>query len=317
MHNHELSNVELLTRLDKHVYGHRRAKIALINLLYRTRLNYYNQNVLNLHKEVVVKNKNLFLVGESGSGKTHLVESLHKIIDFPLLMLDATQLTPSGNSEGISIKRIELRIKAKIDEYIKLPGYFSEEGVASQMIVFIDEMDKLAKAFESSGNWNRQIQSTLLRFIENKGTYKNLTFIFAGAFSDADLRKPNYEKPLGFVTNSDVNCDTPMDLHKELIKYGLLAELVGRVSGVIQLDSFEDSDYHHILTNKVIVAKHKELELYGVELPTFSLEQRESIVKKAKDSGCGVRMLYTEVDRLTEELEFNCEIGGFNVEPEC
>lgn len=315
MYNHELSNAELLSRLDKHVYGHRRAKMALINLLYRTRLNYYNQNVLQLHKGVVVRGRNLFLLGESGTGKTHLVESLHKIIDFPLLMLDATQFVPSGSSEGVSIKRIEALIKAKIEEYLTLPGYFSEEGIASQMVIFIDEMDKLAKPFESSGNWNRQIQSTLLRFIENKGKYKNLTFIFAGAFSDASFFTPEKKKSLGFVTNYTEDSD--IDLNKELIKYGLLAELMGRIPVVIQLDTLEKSDYHHILINRVLDNKNKELFLYGIDPINFSLEQREDIVKKSKSSGCGVRMLYAEVDRLTEEVEFNCEKGEIYAKPEC
>ncbi len=317
MHNHELSNAELLVRLDKHVYGHKRAKMALISLLYRARINYYNKNVLNLHGDVKIKPKNLLLIGESGTGKTHLVESLHKVIDFPLLMLDATQLVPSGSSEGVSIKRIEVLIKAKIDEYLKLPGYFSEEGVASQMVVFVDEVDKLAKSFESSGNWNRQIQATLLRLIENKGTYKNLTFIFAGAFSDADFREPEKKNTLGFVKNSVKDEIQHIDLTKELIKYGLITELVGRIPVVVQLDNLSEDDYRCILINKVITAKHKDLGLYGLDPYNFTSEQRESIVKKAKDSGCGVRMLYSEVDRLTEELEFNCEAGGNDVEPEC
>lgn len=300
------TNKDIYNALSILVYGHDTAKKALINLVNRSRLRYIQKYIELADNSDLVKPLKLLLIGESGTGKTHLVNSLKKWVDFPLVKIDATDLMPTSASGGISskdLKRLIVKNAKEVFEENKT-RYFSEEGALEQTVVFIDEIDKLGSTFDSSGNWNKHTQSNFLTLIDDKEEFAGISWIFAGAF--CDMRKNSVVKSsIGFSnqkTESKIE-----DIDNQLLKSGLITELLGRINTVVELDNLTEMDYKKILMNFIIPSKSKHLIEYGID--DFSLKSKEidAIAKKALASKQGVRFLEREIDKLCFELEFNYE----------
>jgi len=277
--------------LDELVYGHAQAKKALQVVLKRSQERYMKICVLG--KQLKKEPLKCLLVGQSGTGKTHLVQSLSKLYKFPLIMLDATQFTPSGNSDGINVKQLKAQIDKKVLECLQQPEYHSREGVLNQLVIFVDEFDKLGISFDSSGNWNKQVQANFLTLIDNKDEFAGISWIFAGAFSR--LYEPT-KRSIGFNSEEIVKREQFSD--QDLLNSGIIPELLGRISLIMQLDTFDKADYRSVLLTNL-------LPNYDMEL---SEQQIDTIVTAAISSGQGIRSMSRQLEMLSIELENTDEL---------
>lgn len=295
-------NREIYDELSEIVIGHDYAKKVLINTVNRSKLRYFKKWHLEENVDAL-SISNCLLIGGSGTGKTFLVESLAKVMNFPWLRLDATDLNPTGASGGIKRENIISKIKKKAENMVeKHPNlYFSPDGTVDQMIVFVDEVDKLANSF-TSGNWNEHVQSNFLTIFENRDALAGVTFVFAGAFTSMKLSKKE-SKPLGFTT-SLTKGDKKQNLEKEIIDYGLLPEFVGRLNHIVVLDEFEEEHYIRVF-DKIIMPKIRaQLLHYGIENFEISEDKQKEMIKRTMENKLGVRGLETEARKLTVDLEF-------------
>lgn len=220
------SNADLYRQLTEYVSGHDEAKKALISLLSRSKMRYYQRWGKNMHEDYLLQTSKVLLIGASGTGKTHLIESLGKIVKFPLLKLDATKLNPTGASGGV--KEEDLR-KMIVDNatacYNKSPStYFSIDGAVDQTVVFIDEIDKLGESFDSSGKWNDHVQSNFLTMFDNKSEFAGVSFVFAGAFTSI-TNQEKISSSIGFMRDEKKHQYRKIVLKKELLKLGCYQRL--------------------------------------------------------------------------------------------
>lgn len=303
-------NQELKEKLDAHVFGHEVAKKTLITMLTRSRMRHYQKYIKEMDEEMLLKPMKVLLVGASGTGKTHLLESLRKSVHFPLVRLDATQLNPAGSSGGVKVEDVyKLIVKAASAARDDMPWlYPSLEGAVDKTVVFIDEFDKLGTSFESSGNWNKHVQSNFLTTIDNKRELAGVSFVFAGAFSGITAIEEGPTKQLGFAHAAA----TPrkkgyMMSDEDIMKSGLIPEIVGRLSAICELDKFTKDEYKRILLERIIPAKQRDLAAYHVFDTELTDGQIEDITTRAEKSGQGIRFMQREVDKVFLDLEFNAD----------
>lgn len=302
------TNKELLGMYDELVVGHTEAKKTLINLVNRSKIRHYQKWIALEPSEFLIPTTNCLLIGGSGTGKTFLVQSLQKIIDFPLIIVDATRLTMTSASGGVKNSDIIDMIRCKAREHAEdNSGYYhSVEGAMDQMVVFIDEIDKLAWGVNENDAWNKRVQANFLSIFENSDELSGCSFIFAGAFSGLESVKKDVKSSIGFCgTNGKKEPQKLLD--EAVVKYGLIPELVGRIPNIIELDKFTRDDYRKILFETLIPIKQSELLYYNCQTVSLSEEVVESILDKVEDSGQGVRSLKRELNKITSELEFNYE----------
>ncbi len=302
------SNSEILEELGGYVCGHVNAKKALINLLNRSLVRHHQKWILGFEKDYLIQTHKCLLIGQSGTGKTHLIESLQQIIDFPLVRVDATKLNTTGASGGIKSSDLEKMIVDKAMEYCdKKRSYFpSVEGTIDKVVVFVDEIDKLGKSFDSSGNWNAHVQANFLTMFDNKESFAGVSFIFAGAFSD--ITKETEEKhSLGFTTQTANVDSNKEDIDARVVKCGLIPELVGRLTNIVELDKFTLKDYESILMNVLLPKKRIELAYFGLYNSDLTAEEAVEFSKKAKASGQGIRSLQRQLDTHFSNDEFDHE----------
>ena len=251
------SNTQLLEEFNRRVYGHEEAKKALITLVSRSKMRHYQKYALNIDNDELLEPSKILLIGESGTGKSFLVQELQKITDFPLLMLDATQLSPSGSTDGCTQSKLQQKIVSNAENWVKNRaeiGYtHSLAGAISQTVVFIDEIDKLARSFDSSGNWNKHVQSNFLTLIGQSGEFASsgISFIFAGAFAGMKRIKG---KTGGLGFNSEFEYTESL-LDADIIEYGLIPELIGRLTAIVEVDVFNEESYKYIMNNILIPKK--------------------------------------------------------------
>lgn len=303
---HNRTNKEILAELDRVVYGHTAVKKALISLINRSKLRHFQKWLLLEDRENWVEIGKLLILGGSGTGKTHLVETIARLVRFPLVKVDATSFNPTGADGGLKAADLCKLIRKSAREHsLDKSGYWhSEEGTTDQMIVFVDEIDKLGTSFGSSGSWNQHVQSNFLTLFDNKDEFEGVSFIFAGAFTK--LNKENDSKSsIGFTQSEDA--ESECDLASELVKVGLIPELVGRFSNIVELDRFDIDDYYKVLNELILPKKLSQLKAFNIPEPTFTDVELKKIAKKAHSSGQGIRALARELDKLFHELEFNYE----------
>lgn len=303
MHTHRYTNKQVKDALDCKVYGHDRAKKALITAINRPRVR-WQQHLQQIPVSEHVGLKNVLLIGGSGTGKTYLVECLQTLCDFPLIRFDATQLSPSGAS-GQKLENLVKEIQENCAYWAKNTGnIYSADEVMRNCVVFIDEIDKLALAFDSSGKWNKQVQANLLLLLENKVPgIEGVTFVLAGAFTG--MFDKSTKHGIGF--NAKDQETVVHDYDEEVVKAGLITELVGRVHCIVALDELTRSDYYNILVKHIVPKAKKLLSHFGITQHEFSEYELNCIVDKAVKSGQGVRVLNREIESLIEDIEFNYE----------
>jgi ATP-dependent Clp protease ATP-binding subunit ClpX len=167
------TNSVVYDRLSEYISGHDALKKALIGLANRSQFRYDQKWFKGVNEDYLLPSSKLLILGPSGTGKTYSVESLVKIVRMLLVRVDATKFNPTGASGGI--KESDLR-KLIVDNAIKAHEqfpriYYSVEEAIDQTVVFVDEIDKLGAAFDSSGKWNSHVQSNFLTLLDNKAEF--------------------------------------------------------------------------------------------------------------------------------------------------
>ncbi len=172
-----MGNMQILEALSDKVYGHDKAKKILINVVNRSK-----KRAAGIRNKdmALVSLSNCLLIGASGTGKTYLIENLAEIMDFPYIKIDATELTHTSAEGMTKAKMIEKIRNESMKHYKANPDrYKSPSDCTNQMIVFVDEVDKLVNYGRTSGqNWNLGTQAAFLTVFENKSELENITYIF-------------------------------------------------------------------------------------------------------------------------------------------
>lgn len=306
------SNKTILAEYDKHVFGHTKAKKAIINLVNRSIMRHYQKFVYLNENYHILTPHIILLIGDTGHGKTHLVETmLTKLVHRPFIRVDATDIAPCSASEGLSVEGIKKKIRANAETIVKTNSsmYHSVEGAIDQTVVFIDEIDKQGKPSDRTGRWHERVQQALLTLLDgNDPEFAGVSYIFAGAFTEINKQIIDSKKHvLGFTsTNCKESVNDTIDWSKELIRYGIVPELAGRIKGVYKLDKLTKEQYRTILDDILLPAKKEELGLYNISV-SLTEEQKASLVDKAVSSGQGVRAMKRELADIFMDLEFNYE----------
>lgn len=305
---HGRRNFDILDELDGYVSGHLEAKKALISLVNRSKIRHHQKWIEGIHKDYLIQPHKLLLIGQSGTGKTHLVESLQDVLDFPLVRIDATKLNPTGAGGGVKEEDLRKMIVAKANEYtIKKKGYYhSLEGTIDQMVVFIDEIDKLGRSFDSSGNWNNHVQSNFLTLFDNKAEFAGVSFVFAGAFTDITGEELHKRKSIGF-TKDDTIPTRKEEIDELVVKSGLIPELVGRLTSIVELEKFTEDDYYEVLVDRLIPKKLMTLAFFNTFDVKLTEERLRAMAKSAHQSGQGIRSLQRQLDKEYLDVEFENE----------
>jgi ATP-dependent Clp protease ATP-binding subunit ClpX len=313
---------QIKAHLDQYVIGQDEAKKTLSVAVY----NHYKRLRQNKKSDVEIQKSNILMIGSTGSGKTYLAQSLAKFLGVPFAIADATTLTEAGYV-GDDVENILLTLLQNADFDNKL----AEKG-----IVYIDEIDKLSRKSENMSTTRdvggEGVQQALLKIIEGtvsrvplSGGRKhpqgecvnidtsNILFICGGAFDGLEkiVYKDAGSKPIGFnadIERSDENgtLDLSDVQQKDLVKYGLMPELIGRLPVVTILNPLSVSDLVKILTEpkNALTKQYQELlAMDGVKLE-FEEDALKRIVHKAIERHTGARGLRSILENSMRDLMF-------------
>ncbi len=330
-----LTPKELKKVLDDFVIGQEDAKKVFSVGVYNHYKRIFKQDKLSHDDDTQIAKSNVLLVGPTGSGKTLMAQTLAKFLDVPIAICDATSLTEAGYV-GEDVENILTRLLQAADGDVKK---------AEQGIVFIDEMDKVARMSENRSITRdvsgEGVQQALLKIIEGsvvnispKGGRKhpnqefvqidtsNILFVCGGAFDGLEeiIKRRIGKNVLGFGQekrgkNEQKNILSFLE-PDDLVHFGLIPELIGRLHVVTTLNELELSDMVKILTKpkNAIFKQYKKLfAIDEVEL-TFeekALEEVAALALKRKTGARGLRSIMEEV--MIDTMYELPELKGFEV----
>lgn len=313
---------QIKAHLDQYIIGQDDAKRTLSVAVY----NHYKRLRQSRKSDVEIQKSNILMIGSTGSGKTYLAQSLAKFLGVPFSICDATTLTEAGY--------VGDDVEVMLRNLLQNADYDIEK--AQQGIIYIDEIDKIARKGENTSITRdvsgEGVQQSLLKIIEGtisevplnggrkhpqgetvKIDTSNILFICGGAFDGIDkiIGKKSESKPIGFNADIKEHAESEADLSNieqhDLVKYGLMPELIGRLPVITTLKSLSEDDLLRILTEpkNALTKQYQELlAMDGVKLE-FEDGALHKIAELAIKRKSGARGLRSIIEKAMQKVMFD------------